>query len=171
MLLVVGILIALFAGLLTALAAVAADEGSAATHAADAAALGGARGVLDDLPDQLILGFTAPPEIAGLVGGGTCLQNGRAKADELARANEASLTSYCYNVWSDEVSVAVQMNSTSVEGTARHGARRKPRPRSRPTSAGWIPPSPSPPTSPTTRPRPTMTTTSRPYRCRRRVRP
>ena len=116
MLLVVGILIALFAGLLTALAAVAADEGSAATHAADAAALGGARGVLDDLPDQLILGFTAPPEIAGLVGGGTCLQNGRVKADELARANEASLTSYCYNVWSDEVSVAVRMNSTSVDG-------------------------------------------------------
>ncbi|HYI53588.1 MAG TPA: hypothetical protein VEX57_06475 [Microlunatus sp.] len=116
MLLVVGILIALFAGLLTALAAVAADEGSAATHAADAAALGGARGVLDELPDQLILGFTAPPEIAGLVGGGTCLQTGRIKADELARANEATLTSYCYNVWSDEVSVAVRMRSTSVDG-------------------------------------------------------
>jgi len=116
MLLVVGILIALFAGLLTALASVAADEGSAATHAADAAALGGARGVLDDLPDQLILGFTTPPEIPGLVGGGTCLQNGRVKADELARANEASLTSYCYNVWSDAVSVAVRMNSTSVDG-------------------------------------------------------
>jgi hypothetical protein len=46
----IGILVALFAGVITTLGAVAANESSGAQHAADAAALGGARGVLDDLP-------------------------------------------------------------------------------------------------------------------------
>lgn len=116
MLLVVGIMVAMFAGLITALASVAANESSGAAHAADAAALGGAQGVLDDLPDDLALGFTSPSVIAGLVGGGSCLQTGRAKAADLASANAATLTSYCYDVYRDEVSVAVQLNSTAVEG-------------------------------------------------------
>lgn len=112
----IGILVALFAGAITALAAVASNESSNAQHAADAAALGGARGVLDDLPDDLVLGFSTLTEIPGMVGGGTCLQNGRGRAGELAAANGAGLTSYCYNVWSDEVSVSVRMHSTAVAG-------------------------------------------------------
>ena len=101
----IGILVALFAGVITTMAAVASDESSNAQHAADAAALGGARGVLDDLPTDLLLGFTTPGDIPIMVGGGTCLQNGRSEADRLASANGADLTSYCYNVWADEVSV------------------------------------------------------------------
>lgn len=112
----IGILVALFAGLITTLGAVAANESSGAQHAADAAALGGARGVLDDLPTDLLLGFTTPAEIPVMVGGGPCLQNGRGEAARLASANGADLTSYCYNVWADEVSVSVTLRSTAVSG-------------------------------------------------------
>ncbi len=112
----IGILVALFAGVITTMGAVASDESSNAQHAADAAALGGARGVLDDLPTDLVLGFTTPADIPLLVGGGTCLQNGSSEATRLASANGAALTSYCYNVWSDEVSVSVRMRSTAVAG-------------------------------------------------------
>jgi hypothetical protein len=115
-LLVTGIVIALFAGVATTLTSIAANESAAGMHAADAAALGGARGMLDDLPTDLALGFTTPAEIPMMVGGGTCLGNGRAKAAELAAANGATLTSYCYNVWADEVSVSVRMNDTAVDG-------------------------------------------------------
>lgn len=112
----IGILVALFAGVITTMAAVASDESSNAQHAADAAALGGARGMLDDLPTDVLLGFTTPGEIPIMVGGGTCLQNGRSEADRLASANGADLTSYCYNVWADEVSVSVRLRSTAVAG-------------------------------------------------------
>jgi hypothetical protein len=112
----IGILVALFAGVITTLGAVAANESSGAQHAADAAALGGARGVLDDLPTDLLLGFTTPNEIPLMIGGGTCLGNGRSEAARLARANGADLTSYCYNVWADEVSVSVKLRSTAVAG-------------------------------------------------------
>jgi len=112
----IGILVALFAGVITTMAAVASDESSNAQHAADAAALGGARGMLDDLPTDVLLGFTTPGEIPIMVGGGTCLQNGRSEAERLASANGADLTSYCYNVWADEVSVSVRLRSTAVAG-------------------------------------------------------
>ena len=112
----IGILVALFAGVITTMGAVASNESSGAQHAADAAALGGARGVLDDLPTDLLLGFTTPADIPLMVGGGTCLGNGRGEAARLASANGADLTSYCYNVWADEVSVSVQ--------AALHGGRR-----------------------------------------------
>ena len=112
----IGILVALFAGVITTMGAVASNESSGAQHAADAAALGGARGVLDDLPTDLLLGFTTPADIPLMVGGGTCLGNGRGEAARLAAANGADLTSYCYNVWADEVSVSVRMNDTAVDG-------------------------------------------------------
>jgi hypothetical protein len=112
----IGILVALFAGVITTMGAVASNESSGAQHAADAAALGGARGVLDDLPTDLLLGFTTPADIPLMVGGGTCLGNGRGEAARLAAANGADLTSYCYNVWADEVSVSVKLRSTAVAG-------------------------------------------------------
>lgn len=112
----IGILVALFAGVITTMGAVASNESSGAQHAADAAALGGARGVLDDLPTDLVLGFTTPGEIPIMIGGGPCLQNGRSEAARLASANGADLTSYCYNVWADEVSVSVKLRSTAVAG-------------------------------------------------------
>lgn len=112
----IGIMVALFAGVITTMGAVASNESSGAQHAADAAALGGARGVLDDLPTHLLLGFTTPADIPLMVGGGTCLQNGRSEAARLASANGASLTSYCYNVWADEVSASVTLRSTAVAG-------------------------------------------------------
>ena len=112
----IGILVALFAGVITTMGAVASNESSGAQHAADAAALGGARGVLDDLPTDLLLGFTTPADIPLMVGGGTCLQNGRNEAARLASANGANLTSYCFDVWADEVSVSVKLRSTAVSG-------------------------------------------------------
>jgi hypothetical protein len=96
--------------------AAAGDEASSANHAADAAALGGAQGVLDDLPSLLNRGFEDADEIAELIGGGTCLQTGRVKAVQLAAANGATLTNYCFNVFRDRVTASVRMNKTNVAG-------------------------------------------------------
>lgn len=116
-LLVLGILALFFAAGVTALLAVAGDEVASAHHAADAAALGGAQAVLEDIPDSLGGGFEDPTDIVTALGGGSCLQIGRIQAAQLAAANQATLTSYCWNVFRDRVSVSVQMNSTSVAAT------------------------------------------------------
>lgn len=116
-LLVMGAVALVVATGVTALGAAAGDEGSAAQHAADAAALAGAQAVLDDLPDSLLPGFTLPAEIPELMGGGTCLQTGRAEASDLAVANTARLTRYCYNVYRDQVSVTVELTDDPVSGT------------------------------------------------------
>ena len=114
--LVIAILALLVGAGFAASGAAAGDEASSANHAADAAALGGAQGVLDDLPDSLDPGFEDVNDIADLLGGGTCLQTGRAKAARLAAANGATLTSYCWNVYRDRVTAAVRMNRTNVSG-------------------------------------------------------
>lgn len=101
---------------LTGLSAVAGDEGATAQHAADAAALAGAQRALDEVPSSLRGGFTRPDDIAGLLGGGTCLQTGVVEASQLATSNEATVTHYCYNAFSDRVSVSVELNSTQVAG-------------------------------------------------------
>lgn len=106
-LLVLAVLSLVFALGFSALLSVGASQRSGAQHAADAAALGGAHGVLDTLSDALLPGFTRPGDIAGLVGGGSCLQLGRVDATRLASENAATLTSYCYNVFTDRVSVTV----------------------------------------------------------------
>jgi hypothetical protein len=122
-LMVMAILALVFTIGITALFAAAADERSTAMHAADAAALAGARGVLDDAPAALSPGFTTPPEIPILLGGGVCVQTGRVEAFRLAAANNATLTSYCYNVFTDTVRVAVRMNAYNVgEGPATASA-------------------------------------------------
>jgi hypothetical protein len=108
---------------ITALFAAASDERSAAMHAADAAALAGARGVLDDAPQAMAPGFVTPAEIPLLLGGGVCVQTGRVEAFNLARANNATLTSYCYNVYTDTVRAEVRMNEHNVgEGPATASA-------------------------------------------------
>jgi hypothetical protein len=114
--LVMAILALLVGAGFTAAGAAAGDEASSANHAGDAAALGGAQGVLDNLPALLNPGFEDVDDIAGLLGGGTCLQTGRAKAAQLAAANGATLTTYCWNVFRDRVSVSVRMNKTNVSG-------------------------------------------------------
>lgn len=115
-LLMLGVLALVFAIALTMVGTIAGDERSGAQHAADAAALAGAQGVVDDLPTSLSPGFTVPNEIPLLLGGGTCVQTGLLDATQLAAANGATLTSYCYNVYRDEVTVDVRMNSTQVDG-------------------------------------------------------
>lgn len=119
-LMVLAVFALLIAIVLTGKFAVAGDERSDARHAADAAALGGAQAILDELPDQLSPGFLVPSDIATLMGGGVCVQTGRFDASRLAAANGATLTSYCYNVFRDEVSTSVRMNSSQVKapGTA-----------------------------------------------------
>lgn len=115
-LLMFGVVALVCAALLTAVTTVARTEGSQATYAADAAALGGAQGVLEDAPDSLMAGFGRTSDIADLLGGGSCLQTGRAKAEQLAAANGAAVTSYCWNVFRDQVTAAVRMNGTDVSG-------------------------------------------------------
>ena len=51
-----------------------------------------------------------------MVGGGTCLGNGRGAAARLAAANGADLTPDRYNVWADEVSASVTPRSTAAAG-------------------------------------------------------
>jgi len=115
-LLILGVLALVFAIGITSVMATAGEEGAGAQHAADAAALGGAQAVLDDMPNALVIGFRDPRDIPGLLGGSVCLQKGRVEASRLASANDATLTSYCYDVHSDEVSVSVRMNATAVSG-------------------------------------------------------
>lgn len=114
--LVVAILALLVGAGFAASGAAAGDEAASANHAADAAALGGAQGVLDNLPASLNPGFEDVDEIGDLLGGGTCVQTGRAKAAQLAAANGATLTSYCWNVFADRVTASVRMNRTNVAG-------------------------------------------------------
>jgi len=113
-LMVMAILALVFTVGITALFAAASDERSSAMHAADAAALAGARGVLDDAPRAMQPGFPTPAEMPLLLGGGVCVQTGRVQAFRLAQANGATLTSYCYNVWTDLVRVTVRMNNYNV---------------------------------------------------------
>ena len=103
----------------TARFAAAGDERSSAQHAADAAALAGAQAILDDLPDKLSPGFLVPSDIATLIGGGVCVPTGSIEASTLAAQNGATVTSYCYNVFADEVSVSVRMNASSDGPPAR----------------------------------------------------
>jgi hypothetical protein len=113
-LMVMGILALVFTIGITALFAAAS---STAQHAADAAALAGARGILDEAPIALATGFTAPDEIPLMLGGGPCVQTGRVEAFRLAQANHAILTSYCYNVWTDTVRVSVRLTDSNVAAT------------------------------------------------------
>jgi hypothetical protein len=122
-LMVMAILALVFTIGITALFAAAGDERSSAEHAADAAALAGARGVLDDAPTALSPGFTTPTEIPLLLGGGVCVQTGRVEAFRLATENNATLTSYCYNVFTDTVRVTVAMKTSNVgDGVATAAA-------------------------------------------------
>jgi hypothetical protein len=116
-LMVMAILALIFTIGITALFAAASDERSSAMHAADAAALAGARGILDQAPQDMAPGFLNPgTDIPLLLGGSACVQTGRGRvqAAQLAQANNATLTSYCYNVWTDVVRVTVRMNDHNV---------------------------------------------------------
>jgi hypothetical protein len=76
------------------------------------------------VPGSLRDGFERPDDIAGLLGGGSCLQTGVVEASQLAASNSATVTHYCYNVFSDRVSVSVALTSTAVSGPpATAGAR------------------------------------------------
>lgn len=81
------------------------DEKSQAQSAADAAALAGAGALADELP--AILGMLhSKGGLAGLVGCGL----GQSQASTYASKNDASLTSYCFNLAHNRVEASVQMN-------------------------------------------------------------
>lgn len=112
-------LIALAGGIvLTGQLAVATSDGGRAQHGADAAALAGARGVLDEVPVLVAPGFVLPSEIPLQLGGGRCLQTGIIDATRLAQENGDTLTSYCYDSFRDEVSVEVRTNDSSAQAAA-----------------------------------------------------
>jgi len=89
--------------------AVATDDKGGALHGADAAALAGAQAVLDGIPQAVAPGFLTPTEVPLLLGGGRCLLTGYPEASRLAGANGDSLapSDYCYNSFTDEVTVTV----------------------------------------------------------------
>ena len=112
-------LIALAGGIvLTGQLAVATSDGGRAQHGADAAALAGARGVLDEVPLLVAPGFVLPSEIPLQLGGGRCLQTGIIDATRLAQENDDTLTSYCYDSFRDEVSVEVRTQDGSARAAA-----------------------------------------------------
>lgn len=112
-------LIALAGGIvLTGQLAVATSDGGRAQHGADAAALAGARGVLDEVPVLVAPGFVLPSEIPLQLGGGRCLQTGIIDATRLAQENDDTLTSYCYDAFRDEVSVEVRTRDGSAQAAA-----------------------------------------------------
>lgn len=116
-LLIMGVLALVLAIGITAGLSAAGEERSGAQHAADAAALAGSQSILDDAPDDLAGGFLRVSDIASQLGGGVCSQNGRAEATRLARANGATLTDYCYDVWTDTVSTSVRLDESHVGDT------------------------------------------------------
>lgn len=146
-LMVLGAVALLVAIVLTGKFALAGDERSDARHAADAAALAGAQAVLDELPDQLAPGFLVPSDINTLLGSGVCLQTGRPDADRLAAQNGATLTSYCYDAFRDEITADVAMTSSQVSapGTASATAATTFDASSCTLDAGFTPPTPAPP--------------------------
>jgi hypothetical protein len=89
--------------------AVATQDKGEARHGADAAALAGAQAVLDEIPTDVVPGFLTPTEIPVLLGDGRCLLTGYPEASRLAQANGDSLApgDYCYNSFTDEISVTV----------------------------------------------------------------
>ncbi len=100
--------IAVIAGIfVTGRLAVATDDRSEASHGADAAALAGAQAVLDGIPAKVTPGFVLPSDIPVLLGDGRCLPTGYAQALRLAQANGVALTDYCYNSFTDEITVSV----------------------------------------------------------------
>jgi len=107
--LVLGAIAVVAAIFVTGALAVATDDKGGARHGADAAALAGAQAVLDGIPEAVTPGFLTPTEIPVLLGGGRCLLVGYPEASRLASANGDSLapSDYCYNSFTDEVSVTV----------------------------------------------------------------
>ncbi|TDT31284.1 pilus assembly protein TadG-related protein [Naumannella halotolerans] len=111
-----GILAVVFAIGVTAVGGVANKETSAAQAAADAAALAGARSILDRAPSDLAPGFRFPTEIPVLLGGSACSARGHAEAQRLAQTNGANVTDYCWNPFTDRISVTVTLPATEVSG-------------------------------------------------------
>lgn len=108
----------------------ATDQRSRAQTAADAAALAGAGGVLDDLEERLgdplpgLLSLEDPRSafddaFYSLFAASSAL--GSSDADRLAAANGAHVTSYRYDWLADRVQVRVQMDA-QLEGGARSQA-------------------------------------------------
>jgi hypothetical protein len=98
----------------------AADQKSGSQSAADAAALGAAEQIGDDLPQEITGRLATVTSEAGLLdvlagaGGGF----GREGALEFAGRNDADVTSYQYSRFADTIEVRVQGRATA--GTGAH---------------------------------------------------
>ena len=100
----------------------AVDERGQAQTAADAAALGGARAARDGLP-ALFAALRTADDLEAVGDALTC-GVGREGALELAAANGAEVTSYCYDSLTDRVEVEVVNRATgdAATGTATAAA-------------------------------------------------
>jgi hypothetical protein len=100
----------------------AVDERGGAQTAADAAALGGAQAVRDELPG-LLAQIRSAADLARVSDTLTC-GVGRDGAVELAAANGADVTAYCYDSVTDRVEVSVENRTTrdAATGTATASA-------------------------------------------------
>jgi len=96
----------------------AVDERGQAQTAADAAALGGAEAVREGLP-ALFAAVRSAQDLDGVADALTC-GVGQEAAVELAAANGAEVTSYCYDSSADRVEVEVANRATgdAATGTA-----------------------------------------------------
>ncbi|WP_114559445.1 hypothetical protein [Desertihabitans aurantiacus] len=86
---------------------VAGQRTSHTQYAADAAALAGADAALDELPDLLGDTFDTVADLDDAFSSG-CSQFGSSDAADLAAANGAELTDYCYDLADGTVSVTVR---------------------------------------------------------------
>jgi Putative Flp pilus-assembly TadE/G-like len=100
----------------------AVDERGQAQTAADAAALGGGRAARDGLP-ALFAALRTADDLETIGDALTC-GVGREGALELAAANGAEVTSYCYDSLTDRVEVTVENRATrdAATGTATASA-------------------------------------------------
>jgi hypothetical protein len=100
----------------------AVDERGQAQTAADAAALGGAEAAREGLP-ALFAAVRSAEDLEAIGDALTC-GVGREGAVELASANGAEVTSYCYDSFTDRVEVEVVNRATgdAATGTATAGA-------------------------------------------------
>jgi hypothetical protein len=131
----------------------ASDQRTSAQSAADAAALGAATEIRDDLPRALLAAVArlrTQADLPGLLDGLGCGVGGAA-AQRYAAANKADVTNYCYVPGRDQIQVEIRSRQVAANGAraqAKAVARLGPRLgacRLTPPAGG---PAPAPPPAP-----------------------
>lgn len=113
LLVVVSLLLLSFAVLVSVRLSKATDEASGLQAAADAAALAGARSIVNDAPGQIVSALVNGQQIPGSLG--------QSDAQDFANRNDANLVSYSYSPIQDRIRVTVRSEEALEYG--EHGER------------------------------------------------